>query len=66
MEVQNRWKSWVLWSALIAQVVLIGQLTGIWSAIGLESGLIAEVLMAILGVFVIVGVVNNPTDKTDW
>ncbi len=64
--VQNRWRSKVLWAAIIAQLLAIGQLTGIWAAIGLNPGQIGDVLAAILQLLVIVGIINNPTDEKDW
>jgi uncharacterized membrane protein len=59
---QNRFKSKVLWAAIVAQVISIGQLTGLWSRIGVNAGLIGDVAAAILQVLVLVGVLNNPTD----
>jgi uncharacterized membrane protein len=63
---QNRWRSKVLWAAIVAQLLAIGQLTGIWEAIGLNPGLIGDVVAAVLQLLVIIGVINNPTDAKDW
>ena len=63
---QSRWNSKVLWAAIIAQVIAIGQLTGVWAQIGVDAGRLGNILAAILQLLVIVGVVNNPTDAVDW
>ena len=63
---QSRWNSKVLWAAIIAQVIAIGQLTGVWAQIGVDAGKLGDILAAILQLLVIVGVVNNPTDAVDW
>lgn len=63
---QSRWQSKVLWAAIIAQVIAIGQLTGIWQQIGIDAGKLGDVLAAILQLLVIVGVINNPTDGEGW
>jgi len=61
---QSRWKSWVLWSTIIAQVLGILVLTGV-----IDTGL-AEQIEKIGGltlqIFSIMGIINNPTDKVNW
>ncbi len=67
MEVkQNRWKSKVLWASLIAQFIAIGQLTGVWAALGLDPGQVGEIAATILAILVTIGILNNPTDKEHW
>lgn len=63
---QSRWKSYVLWSAIIAQVIVIADVVGLWQTIGIEKSVFTTVLAAVLQVLVIVGVVNNPTDSKGW
>lgn len=63
---QNRWRSKVLWAAVIAQVIAIGQLTGLFERIGVDAGLVGDVAAAVLQLLVLVGVVNNPTNATGW
>ena len=63
---QNRWESKVLWASVIAQVVVLGQLTGLFAAIGVDAGWVQDVLTAILQMAVIIGIINNPTDARDW
>jgi len=61
---QSRWKSAVLWTAIVAQVIAILQLTGAFKAIGLDAGYVGNVTATVLQLLVIIGVVNNPTDPT--
>jgi uncharacterized membrane protein len=63
---QNRWKSPVLWSAIIAQVISLGQLTGLWNQIGIDAGALGDVLAGLLQLAVIIGIVNNPANKEKW
>jgi uncharacterized membrane protein len=58
---QNRWKSPVVWAAIVAQIISLGQLTGIWAKYGIDTGVIGDVVAGILQLLVIVGVLNNPT-----
>lgn len=58
---QNRLKSPVFWAAIIAQVLTILVLTGV---IGSEtSEAINNVAAAVLQALVVLGVLNNPTNK---
>ena len=66
MNTQNRWRSYVLWAAIISQVAVIIGLVGGWQYIGLTDTLFKAVATAVLELFSIVGIVNNPTDKTNW
>lgn len=59
--VQDRLHSAYVWTAIIAQVVLI---------IALFNPGIAETVKAILtsvcSIFTAIGILNNPTDKVNW
>jgi len=59
---QSRWKSYVLWSAIVAQAISLGQLTGLWTKLGIDTGTIGNVIAGVLQLLVIFGVINNPTD----
>ena len=63
---QNRFKSKVLWMAIVAQVVALGQLTGAFKAIGIDAGLAGDIAAGVLQLLVLVGVLNNPTDKINF
>ena len=59
--IQNRFKSPVLWSALVAQVLSMLMVLGV-----IDTGLgdvIEGVIAALLELLVAFGVLNNPTDK---
>ena len=61
---QSRWKSWVLWSSIIAQVLGILVLTGV-----IDTGIaeqIEQIGVLALQMFAALGIINNPTDKVNW
>ena len=61
---QSRWKSWVLWSSIIAQVLGILVLTEV-----IDTGLaqqIEQIGALTLQIFSVLGIINNPTDKVNW
>jgi uncharacterized membrane protein len=61
---QNRFKSPVLWGALVAQVVSLLALFGV---IDLQLGELVNQGSAIaLQILVLIGVLNNPSDKENW
>ena len=60
---QSRWKSPVFWSSVVAQVISIGQLTGIWAKYGIDTGVVGDVVAGVLQIAVLVGLLNNPTDS---
>jgi uncharacterized membrane protein len=61
---QSRWKSAVLWTAIVAQVIALLQLTGAFKAMGLDEGYVGNVCATILQVLVILGIINNPENPT--
>lgn len=63
---QNRFTSKALWIAIVAQVISIGQLTGLWDSIGIDAGQIGDVAAAVLQLLVLFGILNNPTDKSNF
>lgn len=57
---QNRWRSPVLWTAIIAQLVSISLATGL-----IDAGFgdqINQVAAMVFQLFVLLGIFNNPTD----
>lgn len=61
---QNRLKSPVFWSALVAQLLSILVLTGV---VGQEwSTAISGIVAAVLEALTVTGLLNNPTDKTNF
>ncbi|HEY5583493.1 MAG TPA: phage holin [Ruminiclostridium sp.] len=59
---QNRFRSPVFWGAVVAQIISIGQFTGIWNKYGIDTGMIGDVVAGILQLAVLVGLLNNPTN----
>jgi uncharacterized membrane protein len=63
---QSRWRSPVLWAAVFAQIVAIGQFTGLWSKWGIDPGMVGDVVASVLQLLVLFGILNNPVDKTNF
>ena len=61
---QNRWKSPVLWAAIVAQVLSVLLMVGVLDVA--TSELVNQVVASVLQLGVLVGVLNNPTDKQSW
>ena len=59
---QNRFKSPVVWGAIFAQVISLGQITGLWAKIGVDAGLIGDVVAGMLQLGVVIGILNSSTD----
>lgn len=61
---QNRLKSWVFWSSLAAQIISILTATEV---IDFALGETFNAIVAgVLQMFVLFGVLNNPTDKENF
>ena len=58
---QNRFKSWVVWSAVAAQIFAILLMAEILAPGSAETG--KNIVTAILEILVLLGVLNNPTSK---
>lgn len=58
---QNRMKSWAMWMAVLAQVLVILQITGALDISQIE--IIDQVATAVLQVLVLFGILNNPEAK---
>jgi uncharacterized membrane protein len=63
---QNRFKSKWLWLAITAQVIVIAKLSGADIYFGLDLGAIEMLIESVLQLLVIVGIINNATDKEKW
>jgi uncharacterized membrane protein len=57
---QSRWKSKVLWAAIVAQLVVLLQVAGVWEMIGINDTTANNLFAAILQILAIFGIVNNP------
>ena len=60
---QSRWRSPVVWSAIAAQVISLFQITGLFEKMGIDAGLVGDVIAGVLQLAVIVGILNSPTSK---
>lgn len=58
---QSRWRSPVFWGAVVAQIISIGQITGIWAKYGIDTGIVGDVVAAVLQLGVLFGLLNDPT-----
>jgi len=59
-KMQNRWKSPVLYTSLIAALALVLKAFGV---VIIDDATLSTVTSVALGLLVAFGVVNNPTDK---
>lgn len=64
METQSRFKSWVFWSSLAAQVVSLLVLFEVIP--GERSETVNAAIAAILQAFVAFGILNNPTNRAGF
>lgn len=64
MELQSRWKSPVLWTAIGAQIVALLLLTGVLGSD--KADLVNQVFGYALQIAVAIGILNNPADKENW
>jgi len=60
-KMQNRWKSPVLYTSLIAALALILKAFGV---VVIDDATLSTVTSVVLGLLVAIGVVNNPTSST--
>jgi uncharacterized membrane protein len=58
---QSRWQSPVFWGAVVAQIISLGQITGIWAKYGIDTGVVGDVVAGVLQLAVLVGLLNDPT-----
>jgi len=63
---QNRFTSLPLWTAIIAQVIALFQLSGLFEKMGIDAGLVGDIVAGILQLLVLFGILNNPVDKDNF
>ena len=61
---QNRFKSKVVWAAVLAQVVVVLQLTGVLQMSDIE--IVNGVATAVIQILVLFGILNDPTSKGEF
>ena len=63
---QSRFTSKIVWVSILAQLIVIGQLTGLFARWGLDAGVINDIGSSLLQLFVLFGVLNDPTNKSGF
>lgn len=63
---QNRFRSPVFWGAVVAQIISIGQITGLWAKWGVDTGVVGDVVAGVLQLFVLFGLLNNPENPNGF
>ena len=58
---QNRFRSPVFWGAVVAQILSLGQITGLWAKYGVDTGMVGDVVAGVLQLLVLFGFLNDPT-----
>jgi uncharacterized membrane protein len=59
---QNRFRSKVMWVAVVGQVIALFQLTGMFAKMGIDAGAAGNVAAGVIQLLVIIGVLNDPTN----
>ena len=60
---QSRWKSKILWMAVIVQVIAFAGMFGVYDLIGITAEWVQGVLTGALELLVLFGVINSPDNK---
>lgn len=63
---QNRWKSPVVWASVVGIIVLILNNYGLWEIFGMTETFLNDLTNAVISVLIMIGILNNPTDREDW
>lgn len=63
---QNRFKSWALWVSVSGALWTILAAFGVPEKIGITSDTWNAVLNSVGGILIAFGIVNNPTDKSNF
>lgn len=61
---QERLKSKVLWVAVGSLLVIVMRNYGLYDYIGMDEDTFKLIMDSILGILVLLGIINNPTDPT--
>lgn len=63
---QNRFKSPVVWSAIVALILFILKNYGLLKSVGLDENSYNEFANLIFAILTVLGILNNPTDKEEF
>ena len=60
--IQNRFKSPILWSAIAGLVIILANAYDLWYLIGVDESQFREIIGAVGAVAIALGIINNPSD----
>jgi uncharacterized membrane protein len=63
---QPKWKSKYFWTAIVAQVLSIIELSGLSKKWGLDLGTIGTVVASLLQLLVLLGIFNDSGNAKEW
>jgi uncharacterized membrane protein len=63
---QNRYKSKFTWASIIGLVIIIGSQLGLFKMLGITSDSFKVIMDSLLGILVLLGILNNPTDGENF
>ncbi len=58
---QSRFRSPVFWGSVLAQVISMGYMAGLWQKFGIDTSVVGNVFAGILQLGVLFGLLNDPT-----
>lgn len=64
--VMNRLKSKVVWLSVLSLVIILMSIFGVFEKIGITEGNFKILIETILSILVLLGILNNPTDKDNF
>jgi uncharacterized membrane protein len=63
---QPRYKSWALWVSVLGAIGVILNAFGVFELIGIDNNTFDTVVNAVGTILIAFGIVNNPTNKTNF
>lgn len=56
---QPKWKSKIFWAAIAAQIISLGQISGLFAKWGIDAGYVGNVIAGALQLLVLFGIFND-------
>lgn len=63
---QERFKSKMLWVAIASAIAMLMTNYGLWDYIGMTNEFFTAFMDVVLGILILMGILNNPTDGQNW
>lgn len=63
---QNRWNSPIVWTSIGALVLLLLTNYNLLPTLGMSEDVFNQIVTSLVSILVMVGVLNNPTDKENF